>query len=187
MGLFVTKERPVSEVTQWEEQERFHQAQEAIAAHERTVRRPANDDNPLLRVLIIDDHRVSTDTLSLLATLWGHDVRRAYDGVTGLALAAAYRPDVLLLDILMPNLSGFEVAMQVRRQDRLKNCFIIAVTGRSEAKHRCRCYESGVDLVLTKPVAPSHMQTLLMLESEHALSRREGKVAAFGNTQSVKS
>ena len=54
----------------------------------------------------------------------------------GLALAAAFRPDVLLLDMLMPDVSGFEVAMQVRRQDRLHNCFIIAVTGRADAKLR---------------------------------------------------
>ena len=89
--------------------------------------------------------------------------RRAYDGVTGLALAAAFRPDVLLLDMLMPDVSGFEVAMQVRRQDRLKHCFIIAVTGRTDAKHRSQCYDAGVDLFLIKPVAPTNMQTLLEL------------------------
>jgi chemosensory pili system protein ChpA (sensor histidine kinase/response regulator) len=66
--------------------------------------------------------------------------------------------------MLMPEVSGFEVATQVRRQDRLKYCFIIAVTGRTDAKHRSRCYEAGVDLFLMKPVAPSNMQTLLSLE-----------------------
>ena len=105
--------------------------------------------------------------------IWGHDVRRAYDGVTGLALAAAFRPDVLLFDMLMPDVSGFEVARQVRRQDRLKHCFIIAVTGRTDAPHRSQCYEAGVDLFLIKPVAPADMQTLLGLESEHV--RRSSK------------
>ena len=127
----------------------------------------------LLRVLIVDDHRATADTLSSLVAKWGHDVRRAYDGVTGLALAAAYQPDVLLLDILMPDVSGIEVAMQVRRQDRLKHCFIIAVTGRTDAKHRSRCYEAGVDLLLIKPVAPPHMQTLLILESQRVRSRKD--------------
>ena len=148
--------------------ERFYKAIEAAAAGEPIVISPAdNADDHLLRVLIVDDHRATADTLSSLVKIWGHDVRRAYDGVTGLALAAAFRPDVLLLDMLMPDVSGFEVAMQVRRQDRLKHCFIIAVTGRTDAKHRSQCYEAGVDLFLIKPVAPSDMQTLLSLESEH--------------------
>ena len=128
--------------------------------------------NALLRVLIVDDHRASADTLFRLAEIWGHDVRRAYDGVTGLALAAAFQPDVLLLDIIMPDLNGLEVAMQVRHQARLKDCFIIALTGRTDAKHRQQCYESGVDLFLDKPVAATDMQTLLMLELQYVLSRR---------------
>ena len=99
--------------------------------------------------------------------IWGHEVRRAYDAATGLALAAAFRPDVLLLDMLMPDVNGFEVARQVRRQSRLKDCFIVGVTGRTDAKHRSQCYEAGVDLFLIKPVAPPDMQTLLGLESEH--------------------
>ena len=127
----------------------------------------------MLRVLIVDDHRATADTLSMLVGQWGHDVRRAYDGVTGLALAAAFRPDVLLLDMLMPDVSGFEVARQVRRQDRLKPCFIIAVTGRTDAPHRSQCYEAGVDLFLIKPVAPARLQTLLGLESEHVRRSRQ--------------
>ena len=118
----------------------------------------------------------------MLVAKWGHDVRRAYDGVTGLALAAAYRPDVLLLDMLMPDVSGFEVARQVRRQDRLKPCFIIAITGRTDAPHRRQCYEAGVDLFLIKPVVPAHMQTLLDLESEHV--RRSSKSMTFGTARS---
>jgi CheY-like chemotaxis protein len=98
--------------------------------------------------------------------------RRAYDGVTGLALTAAFHPDVLLLDIIMPDMSGLEVAMQVRRQARFKDCFIVAVTGRTDAKHRQQCYESGIDLFLVKPVTRTDMQTLLMLESQYLLSRR---------------
>jgi DNA-binding response OmpR family regulator len=88
-------------------------------------------------------------------------------------LAAAFQPDVLLVDILMPDVSGIEVAIQMRRQHRLEHCFIVAVTGRTDAKHRSRCYEAGVDLVLIKPVASSHLQTLLMLESQRVRSRRD--------------
>jgi PleD family two-component response regulator len=76
----------------------------------------------LLRVLIVDDYRASADTMAMLVDVWGHDARRAYDGITGLALAAAYRPHVILLDLIMADLSGLETAMQVRRQARLKDC-----------------------------------------------------------------
>ena len=172
MSLLVMKERP-SEVTQWEAYKRFQRALVAAAAGQPADVVPAdNDKDRLLRVLIVDDHRATANTLSTLVGIWGHEVRRAYDGVTGLSLAAAFRPDVLLLDILMPDVSGFEVAMQVRRQNRFKDCFLIAVTGRTDETHRCQCYEAGVDLCLIKPVVPSHMQTLLTLESQHVRSRR---------------
>jgi CheY-like chemotaxis protein len=176
MSHLLMKERPVSEVPQ-DVHERFDRAIEAAASGEPIDLEPAdNVDDQLLRVLIVDDHRAMTDTLSALVGIWGHDVRHAYDGVTGLALAAAFRPDVLLLDILMPDVSGIEVAIQMRRQRRLEHCFIVAVTGRTDAKHRSQCYEAGVDLVLIKPVAPPHLQTLLMLESQRVWSRKNGNL-----------
>jgi CheY-like chemotaxis protein len=175
MSHLLMKERPVSEVPQ-DVHERFDRAIEAAASGEPIGLEPADKvDDDLLRVLIVDNHRDTADTLSSLVTIWGHNVRHAYDGVTGLALAAAFQPDVLLLDILMPNVSGIEVAIQMRRQHRLKHCFVVAVTGRTDAKHRSHCYEAGVDLVLIKPVAPPQMQTLLMLESQRVRSRKNGK------------
>jgi chemosensory pili system protein ChpA (sensor histidine kinase/response regulator) len=167
MNVLVTKERRISNNKRVKAHERFHRALEAAAAGGPIDVGPVDDaEGRKLRVLVVDDDRANADIMSSLVAKWGHDFRRAYDGVTSLALAAAYQPDVLLLDMLMPELSGFEVATQVRRQDRLKHCFIIAVTGRTDAKHRNRCYEAGVDLFLMKPVAPSNMQTLLSLESE---------------------
>jgi CheY-like chemotaxis protein len=149
---------------------------EAAADRRPSVSEPACDtDDRQMRVLIIDDHRATTNTLSSLVVHWGHDVRSACDGATGLALAAAYRPDVLLLDMLMPGVNGFDVAIQVRRQDRLRHCFMIAITGRTDASHRHRCYEAGVDLLLIKPVEPTHLRTLLELELDlvrRSMSRR---------------
>ncbi len=127
----------------------------------------------LLRVLIVDDYRASADTMAMLVDVWGHDVRRAYDGATGLALAAAYQPDVLLLDISMPGMTGLEVARQVRQQARLNNCFIIAVTGRTDAAYRLQCDEAEIDLFLIKPVTPSILQTLLIWEFEYVLRARQ--------------
>jgi CheY-like chemotaxis protein len=139
----------------------------------------------LLRVLVVDDYRAMADTLSALVTIWGHEVRRAYDGTTAVRHAAAFQPDVLLLDILMPNMSGCEVAMQVRRQESLDHCFIVAVTGRADEAHRSRCYEMGVDLVLTKPVVPSHMRTLLLLELERVRQLRRSAIVRTSRREPV--
>jgi DNA-binding response OmpR family regulator len=180
MSLLVTKERAVREVTQFEANGRFERAFGSAAAGETIDFVPSGmAAGHLLRVLIVDDHRATADTLSSLVTVWGHDARCAYDGVSGVRLAAAFQPDVMLLDILMPTVSGLDVAVQVRRQDPLKHCFIVAVTGRTDVSHRSRCYEAGADLVLIKPVVPSHMQTLLLLELQHVRSRNNSNRQRF--------
>ncbi len=98
---------------------------------------------------------------------------RAYDGTTGLALADAYQPDVLLLDISMPGMTGLEVARQVRQKARLNDCFIIAVTGRTDAAYRLQCDEAEIDLFLIKPVTPSILKTLLIWEFEYVSRARQ--------------
>ena len=176
MPALLTKNRPVSEVRDSPAYNQRPLRRAAMARGGRDWVAPVDTARELLRVLIVDGNRPTADTLSLMVRIWGHDVRRTYDGVIGLALAATFRPDVLLLDMALPKISGFEVVRQVRQQDRLQHCFIIAVTGRTDKKHRCQCYKAGVDLLLTKPVAISNMQTLLMLESQHALLRRNGNL-----------
>jgi DNA-binding response OmpR family regulator len=176
MGHFVMSDRLSRDTKAMQ----FQRAIEANLIGESIELGPFDNRNDVLRVLIVDGDRATTNSLSSHVTLWGHDARHAYDGVTGLALAAAFRPDVLLLDMLLPNVSGIEVTMQVRRQDRLKNCFIVAVTRRTDVTHRRRCYDAGVDLVLIKPLVPSDMQTLLLLESQRIRSRRDKNLIQIG-------
>lgn len=88
-------------------------------------------------------------------------------------LAATYQPDVLLLDLVMPNMSGLELARQVRQKARLKDCFIIAVTGRTDAGYRLQCTEAGIDLFLIKPVTPAILKTLLVWEFEYVSRSRQ--------------
>lgn len=127
----------------------------------------------LLRVLIVDDYRSAADTLAMLVNAWGHDVRCAYDGASALALAAEFHPHVMLLDIAMPGMSGLELAVQLRRQPHLNECFMIAVTGHTDAVHRLQSEEAGIALFLIKPVAASSLQTLLTLESEYVRKSRQ--------------
>ena len=170
MSAVLMKERLPSEVGDADRFIRF-QARSARSRDSLDSGRPFVTEREVLHVLVVDDYRDNADTLSSLVKTWGHNVRHAYDGVTGLALAAAFRPDVLLLDMLMPHMTGFEVATQVRRQERSKDCFIVAITGRTDEQHRSLCYEAGVDLCLIKPIVPLHLQTLLTLESQHVRSR----------------
>lgn len=166
--------------------EQFQRALQTYADDDATGLEPADEEDRLLRVLIVDDYRQFTDTLANLVRTWGHDVRCAYDGVTGLALATKYKPDVVLMDTYLPGMSGIELTLKVRQQNRLKNCFIIAVSGRTDSKHSSRCYEAGVDLFLTKPIRPSNIQTLLMLEAEHVIQVKAKSKVRTGGTQLAK-
>jgi CheY-like chemotaxis protein len=171
-AVVLTNIRLPSEVRDSDAYNRLQAPRAVPARGDPTAATPIAAAKELLRVLIVDDHRASADTMALLVGIWGHDVRRVYDGAAGLAMAAAYQPDVLLLDILMPNMSGFELARQVRQQAGLNKCFMIAVTGRTDAGHRLQCEEAGVDLFLIKPVDPSVLQTLLIWESQYVLRLR---------------
>jgi len=173
MSAELMKDHPPSEVGDSDTYNRLQMRRAIVARGGRIADAPFIPRRELLRVLIVDDYRVSADTMAMLVGVWGHDVRRAYDGATGLALAAAYQPDVLLLDIVMFGISGLELAMQVRRQARLNDCLMIAVTGRTDAEHRRQCAEAGIDLFLVKPVDLSFLQTLLTVESEYRLRSRD--------------
>ena len=170
----VMNDRLPSEVRDSHAYNRLEVRRAIVTRGGRITKAPIGPHRDLLRVLVVDDYRASADTMSMLVSVWGHDVRQAYDGATGLALAAAYQPDVLLLDVVMPGISGLELAAQVRRQVRLNDCLIIAVTGRTDIRHRLQCAEAGIDLFLLKPVNLSFLRTLLTVESEYRLRLRHG-------------
>ena len=175
MSAVLMSDRLPSEVQDSDTYNRLQMRRAVQTRGDPTAETPIGTDGELLRVLIVDNYRALADTTAMLAQSWGHDVRRAYDGKAGLALAAAYQPDVLLLDIMMPNMSGLEVARQMRQQAPLNDCFMIAVTGRTDAGHRRQCDEAGIDLFLIKPVTPSILQTLLIWEAEYVLRSRHEK------------
>jgi two-component system, OmpR family, response regulator len=186
MSAVLMKDRLPSEVGDTHTYNRL-QMRRSIQAHgDPTAEEPDGTTSELLRVLIVDDYRSAADTLAMLVDVWGHDVRCAYDGTSALALAAEFQPNVMLLDISMPNMSGLELAVQLRRQPRLNECFMIAVTGRTDAGHRLQCEEAGIDLFLIKPVGPSILQTLLLLESDYVLRTREDLADAIALPRSAR-
>jgi PAS domain S-box-containing protein len=104
-----------------------------------------------LRVLVVDDNVDTVTTLALLAKESGYDVRTAYDGSTVLEAALDYRPDVVLLDIGLPGLNGFEVAKQFRQQPALQNAVLVAMTGYGGESDLQRSFAAGFNHHLVKP------------------------------------
>jgi CheY-like chemotaxis protein len=114
-----------------------------------------------LRVLIVDDNRDSTQAMGKLLRIRGHDVRTAHDGPEAVRLADEFRPQVAVLDIGLPELSGYEVARSIRRKSWGKGMVLIALTGREQDEDRRRSIEAGFDHHMVKPVEPSILLTLL--------------------------
>ena len=112
-------------------------------------------------MLVVDDNADASETLTMLLGLWGHDVQSAADGPTALATAAAHRPDVVLLDISLPGMSGYEVADRLRADPDLRDTVLVAMTGYGQAEDKKETRRAGFSLHLVKPVEPDVLQKLL--------------------------
>jgi CheY-like chemotaxis protein len=104
------------------------------------------------RVLVADDFPESAQLLARLLRQDGNDVRVALDGHEAVETAASFQPDIVLLDIAMPKLSGYEAARKIRQQPWGKKTILIALTGWGQQQDRRRTREAGFDVHLTKPV-----------------------------------
>ena len=114
-----------------------------------------------LRVLIVDDNADSADSLALWLRLKGHEARTAYDGPQALAAALEQRPDLVLLDIGMPGMSGYEVARRLRAHPDTRRTLLVAMTGWGQEDDRRRSREAGFDQHLVKPLEPRALEGLL--------------------------
>jgi PAS domain S-box-containing protein len=112
-----------------------------------------------LRLLIVDDNRDTVDSLAMLLRLNGHEVSTADSGPSGLEAALAIAPDVVLLDLGLPGIDGYEVALRIR--EKTGKSVLIAMTGYGQAEDRERSKEAGFDYHLIKPVDPVKLQDLL--------------------------
>ncbi len=116
------------------------------------------------RILVVDDNVDSAKTLAMLLQLTGNEVRTAHDGPSALEVAAAYVPDVVLLDIGLPGMSGLDVARRMREMPRLRDTMLIAQTGWGQQEDRRRSEEAGFDAHLVKPVDPAVLMKLLLTD-----------------------
>ena len=113
------------------------------------------------RVLVVDDNQDNADSLALLLRSFGNEVRTANDGVHALEAVAAFRPQVVLLDIGLPNMDGYEVARELRRRPEGRDVLLVAMTGWGQEEDRRRSQAAGFDEHFVKPVDLELLRALL--------------------------
>ncbi len=120
------------------------------------------------RILIADDNGDAVESMGLMLRLMGNQVFTAYNGIQAVEQAAEFRPDVILLDIGMPFLNGYEVARHIRAQSWGKDVFLIALTGWGQEEDKRRAAEAGFDQHFTKPIHPAEVVKLIAALRDNA-------------------
>jgi two-component system, OmpR family, alkaline phosphatase synthesis response regulator PhoP len=127
-------------------------------------------DKQKIRVLVVDDEPDIVEILTYNLKKEGYEVDAAEDGIKAVKKAIKFQPDVILLDIMMPQQDGVETCRQIREIPELKNTFIIFLTARSEEYSEVAAFDVGADDYITKPIKPRALMSRIA-----ALFRRESK------------
>jgi signal transduction histidine kinase/DNA-binding response OmpR family regulator len=127
------------------------------------------------KILVVDDLAASAETLMTLLQMEGFEVQVASEGMAALKIAEDFRPDVVLLDIGLPGMNGFEVAHRLRTQPESRDALLIALTGYGEAESRTRSAQAGFDFHMVKPADVNLLLT--MLANPQQARRTQAKVA----------
>ncbi|HET9251722.1 MAG TPA: GAF domain-containing protein [Candidatus Eisenbacteria bacterium] len=123
------------------------------------------------RVLVVDDNTDAALLLGEVLRMRGHDVHLAHDGASALALAAKIAPEIVLLDLGLPDLDGYEVAARLRNELGLKESLIVAVTGFGQEHHRARSAETGFSHHVVKPIDLDQLDRILERHASEAAAR----------------
>ena len=113
------------------------------------------------KILVVDDNHDSALSLAMMLSIMGHETRTAHDGESAVSAAEAFLPEVVLLDIGLPKLNGYEVAQRLREQPWGRPMFLIAVTGWGQEEDRQRSSEVGLNVHMVKPVEPAALEKIL--------------------------
>ncbi len=123
-----------------------------------------------LQVMVVDDNVDAAESLAVLLEMTGHAVRLAYDGPSALQAVITHRPQVVLLDIGLPGLDGFEVAQRIRKQSALDGVTLVALTGYGQDSDRQRALDAGFDYHLVKPADFGEIEKILVAVQETVLA-----------------
>jgi PAS domain S-box-containing protein len=118
-------------------------------------------------ILVVDDNRDSAESLAMLLRVSGHEVQTAHDGLAALETAQSFQPEIVILDLQLPKLSGYEVAGKLRQQPGLGKALLIALSGSPEDEARPRSQQAGFDLHLVKPIDLMVLQSALLSVHRH--------------------
>ncbi len=137
-----------------------------VASPVRESRTDAQDPHPTPstprhRILVVDDHTDAANSMAMMLQMMGNEVQTAQDGLAGVAAAETFRPDLILLDIGMPRLNGYDACRRIREQPWGKKMVIVALTGWGQEEDKRRSQEAGFDSHLIKPVEPAALEKLL--------------------------
>ena len=124
------------------------------------------------RILVVDDYRDTAEVFAVALKRLGHDVRTASDGFQAIAVAEEFRPEVILLDLSLPDLNGFETAKRIRKESWSKGVILIAISGYWGKRDRQLGQEAGFDAHLLKPAAVKDIVNLM--EKLSYADRNEG-------------
>lgn len=113
------------------------------------------------RILVVDDNKDSADSLRMLLRLKGNEIRTAHDGLEAVEVAERFHPELVLLDIGLPKLNGYEVARHIRQQPWGRNVILAALTGWGQDEDRRRSQEAGFNFHIVKPVDLAALERLL--------------------------
>jgi PAS domain S-box-containing protein len=116
---------------------------------------------PRRRILVVDDNRDSANSMAMMLTLMGNEVRTAHDGFEAIETAREFHPKAILMDLGMPKLNGYEATQRIREQPWGRDMIIIAMTGWGQEADRIQSHEAGCDSHLVKPVNLSELESLL--------------------------
>ncbi len=115
----------------------------------------------LLRVLIVDDNRDGADTLGLLVEALGHQVHVTYGGSQALDVATAFRPDLILVDLVMPDMDGFDLVTRFRKIPDFAHTKIVAITGQKDDEYKALASKVGCNDLVVKPAALAEIKDVL--------------------------
>lgn len=131
-----------------------------------------------IRILVVDDNHDSADSMGLLLKLLGNDVRIVHDGLAAVEAAREFEPRVVLLDIGLPTMDGYEAAQKIRQEPWSSQAVLIAVTGWGRDVDRQRSEQAGFDHHLVKPVDPDELSRLLATLKESEVLRQSKATTA---------
>lgn len=118
------------------------------------------------RVLVVDDYPDSAEAASMLLTLYGHECRTATTGQEALDQAAAFDPDIVILDIGLPDITGYEVARTLRARAGARSLYLAAMTGWGQPEDRAKAFAAGFDHHVTKPADLQKLSLIVALADQ---------------------